>query len=88
MGLLDQFLGGYFHQDWHDDDASWHEVVERYRGENSDAGRVAQEIVELIQRHPDDESLVAELNCLGCYYWPGAPGLYRAWLSEVAVALG
>jgi hypothetical protein len=88
VGLLDQFLGGYFHQDWPDDAPSWQAVVERYRGENTDAGRVAQEIVQLIQCHPGDDSLVAELNRLGCYYWPEAPGSYRAWLSEVAVALG
>jgi hypothetical protein len=43
--------------------------------------------VHLIQSHPDDDSLVAELNHLGCHYWPGAHGLYRAWLSEVADAL-
>lgn len=90
VGLLDQFFGAYFHQDWPVDDSSWQAVVERYRTENAstDAGRVAQEIVQLIQRHPDDDSLVAELDRLGCCYWPGAPGLYRAWLSEVVVALG
>ena len=89
MELLDQFFGSYFHQDWPEDDASWQAVVQRYRADDLDAeaGRVAEEIVQLIQSHPDDDSLVAELNHLGCHYWPGAPGLYRAWLSEVADAL-
>lgn len=89
MERLDPFFGGRFHQDWPDDDISWRAVVARYRAEDVDAeaSRVAEEIVRLIQHHADDGSLVAELNKLGCYRWPGSPDLYRAWLSEVADAL-
>ena len=89
MGLLDQFFGGYFHQDWPEDDSSWQAVVRRYRAQEMgpEAGRVADEIVQLIDRYPDDDSLAAKLNQLGCYYWPGAKDLYRAWLFDVAEAL-
>ncbi|MHA6204914.1 contact-dependent growth inhibition system immunity protein [Dyella soli] len=89
MGRLDQFFGGYFHQDWSEDDSSWQAVVWRYRadGMGAEAGLVAEEIVQLINRNPDDDSLAAKLNQLGCFYWPGAKDLYRAWLFEVADAL-
>ncbi|ULU24451.1 contact-dependent growth inhibition system immunity protein [Dyella terrae] len=89
MELLEQFFGGYFHQDWPEDESSWQAVVGRYRAEGTDleAGRVAEEIVQLIRRYPDDDSLAAKLSQLGCYYWPGANDLYRAWLFEVADTL-
>jgi hypothetical protein len=87
--LLEQFFGGYFHQDWPEDDASWQAVVGRYRAEDTgtNTSRVAEEIEQLIKGYPDDDSLAAKLNQLGCYYWPGAKDLYRPWLSEVADSL-
>ena len=89
MGLLEQFFGCYFHQEWRKDDSSWQAVVGRYRADatDEDAGRVAEEIEQLVQRYPDDDLLAAKLDQLGCYYWPGAKDLYRAWLSEVADTL-
>ncbi|MBM7127978.1 contact-dependent growth inhibition system immunity protein [Dyella mobilis] len=89
MGLLDQFLSGYFHQDWPDDDSTWRAVVARYRAEaaESETGRVAEEIIQMIHQYPDDAMLEAKISEIGCYYWPGSPGLYRSWLTEVAQAL-
>lgn len=89
MELLEEFFGCYFHQDWPEDDPSWQAVVGRYRAEatDEDAGRVAEEIVLLVQRYPDDDLLAATLGQLGCYYWPGAKDLYRTWLSAVADTL-
>ena len=85
VGLLDQFFGCYFHQDWPDDDTSWHAVVARYRAENAEGEpiRVADEIAKLIQQYPDDVALAAKLDQLGCYFWPGNPSLFGGWLSEV-----
>jgi CdiI immunity protein len=87
--LMKQFFGGYFHQDWVDEDASWERVAVRYRVEATDAeaSLVADGIVGLIKRHPDDDALVVELNELGCYYWPGSADQYRVWLANVADAL-
>lgn len=90
MERIDQFFSCYFHQDWSDEASSWRTVVAQYRAEvgGDEARLVAKEIELLAEHHSDDESLEVKVKQLGCYYWPGSPSLYRAWLTEVATQSG
>ena len=88
---LQQFLGGYFNQDWKCDHASWQDVVEAFRREASPgaAAAVPAELDHLLKAKLDDAQLADFLlRELHCYLRPEAFGLTkRQWLEEVRAEL-
>lgn len=90
---LDQFFGGYLHQDWSDDYGTWQNAVRHFMAEGTDSERsqTVAGIERLLLDILDDEELSRHLyRELGCYYSPrpdaGGPTV-RQWLRDVAVLL-
>ena len=90
---LEQFFGGYFHQDWGSDASDWPGVVDLFKSEASqdDASEVRQELRRLLDLDMTDmETEQILYGQLGCYYTPrpdlGGPSA-RMWLEQVCVAL-
>jgi hypothetical protein len=83
---VSNFLGAYFHQDWTEESSSWEQVAAQY---SEDAGAlltqtVAGELLNLSESHSTESELSAQMQALGCYYWPGSDAGYRPWLKELA----
>jgi hypothetical protein len=86
---LQNFMGSYFHQDWTLDDASPHEVLQRYFRDQDSAeelSSVLRALRDLIADGDDDEALSTRLlREFGSYYNPRGVGLStRAWLQTLA----
>ncbi|MFT3886323.1 MAG: contact-dependent growth inhibition system immunity protein [Flavobacteriales bacterium] len=88
---LEQFFGGYFHQDCFVDDPSWEAVVGHYKADAGANDRVAlaQRIeVELIGSGASEDELGERLAMLGSYYRPQGEGFTnRQWLIAVVKRL-
>lgn len=88
---LHQFLGAYFHEDWHLEADSPEQVLSEFRKSKTgpELHELSRIIAAYVHEHPDDEELGEALFLeLGCYYSPHAVGLSsRAWLLGVAAKL-
>jgi hypothetical protein len=86
---LQNFIGGYFHEDWALDDASPREVVQRFFRDHDSIEELApvfRALRELIEGPDDDEVLSSRLfKEFGSYYNPRNLGLStRVWLQTLA----
>jgi len=86
---LQQFFGGYFHQDWQLDDPTWQDVIRRFLSESnsSDSAQVAVGIESLLSYSASDETLCRVVQEFGCDYWPGSAAQMRTWLRQVVSEL-
>ena len=83
---LVQFFGGYFHEDWPLEAASWEEVVEIFLKavDRDTLVSVRDELDRLRSHAPDEESIGNALFELGCCYAPSGGGLTsNEWLDLV-----
>lgn len=82
---LEEFLGGYFHQDWPEDAPTAVAIVERYLNEwpIEEVPKALSELNLLLAQSDDDV-----MRCvvgMGCFYNPAADSMsYREWLNRVA----
>jgi hypothetical protein len=86
---LQNFIGGYFHEDWSLDDASPREIVQRFFRDHDSIEELAavfRALRELIEGADDDEVLSSRLfKEFGSYYNPRNLGLStRVWLQTLA----
>ncbi|QSX41389.1 contact-dependent growth inhibition system immunity protein [Shewanella cyperi] len=83
---LSQFFGAYFHQDWVDEHSSWEQVAEHYAKDSGPllTRLVASAVAKLSEAPISEKELSAQVQALGCYYWPGTDEGYRSWLRELA----
>ncbi len=87
---LQNFLSGYFHQDWQDEHDTADAVVDYYRDSESpeQVGQTRAEAEALLGQDLDDDALGARLQALGSEYDPTRDGAtWRGWLQRVAQAL-
>ncbi|WP_124429834.1 contact-dependent growth inhibition system immunity protein [Pseudomonas sp. R2-37-08W] len=88
---LQQFLAGYFNQDWIDDHDSANDVINFFRSESSDETltTVQLELAKLISTPKTEQELQHYLLFdIGCYYYyPNEWNDGRTWLKHVASAL-
>lgn len=91
MDPLEQFFGGYFHQDCFEDDPTWQNVVNRFCRDTTpeDHAAVARQIeAKLLGEGSTEEELSARLSRLGSFYDPTAEGYtYRRWLIALVTQL-
>lgn len=89
---LFQFLGGYFHQDWHYDYDSKdakpeiEDVVRHYKSEagKDTIGKVTQEIESLLSENLSEAELRKILIKLGnSHYAPATHETYKKWLESI-----
>ena len=83
---LRQFLGGYFHQDWVVEHATWEEVVDDFIAESPRHAvlECTSELRDLLAAELPDAELDTVLERLGCSVDPVALGLSSAeWLRLV-----
>lgn len=87
---LEQFLGGYFHQDWDLEGPNTAGIVDAFVGdaEREEIGTVRSAIGELLARLDSEQELAAYAERINLgYYPPGGDQTYRAWFEEVAAHL-
>jgi hypothetical protein len=87
---LEQFLGGYFHQDWAVDYDSEDAVIAAFRDDVGPEGvaEVIASIDALLATPDSDEALKTRLLGMGLASTPsGADGTARGWLREVRAEL-
>ena len=91
LSHLEQFLGGYFHQDWMIDDTDAESVLDRYLSDTPPAAvqQTISEVERLLGRGLAEDQLHAPfIQALGCYYNPAAQGMsYTEWLNWVRDSL-
>jgi CdiI immunity protein len=83
---LQQFLAGYFHQDWALDRDRWEPVVDEFVSESphSVVVETADELSEVLNAHLTDPELTAVLDSLGASVSPGGFALTpTAWMEAV-----
>ena len=84
---LGQFLGGYFNEDWHLDDATWQGVVRRYLTvePSESVAAAAAQLKALLATELDDSTLERSvLREHGCCFDPASIGVsMRDWLTDV-----
>jgi CdiI immunity protein len=83
---LRQFLGGYFHQDWVVEHATWEEVVDDFVAESPRHAvlECASELRDLLAPEFGDAELATVLERLGCSVDPSAVRLRTGeWLRLV-----
>jgi hypothetical protein len=85
MPNIEEFLGGYFHQDWMEDAPTSISVVEQYLNEWPVEGITkASNELNVLLMHSDDE-MAHYLKEMGCEYYPVGDGFsYREWLNQLA----
>ncbi len=88
---LFQFIAGYFHEDWVEDDPDWRSVVRRYIKDTNIADKqgTAAGISQLIASDLTDAQLQQTMqDKYGLYYIPEADGHgAREWLTRVVEML-
>ena len=85
---LEEFLGGYFHQDWSEDAPTAVAIVERYLSEwpIEEIPKMLNELNALLAQRDDD--VMQCVMKMGCFYNPVADGIsYRAWLNQIVYRL-
>lgn len=87
--VLHQFFGGYFHQDWQLEHATWQGIIGHFLSESNpaDSAHVVAGIEYLLSDSASDEKLCSLVQKLGCYYWPGSSAEMRIWLRQLVLAL-
>lgn len=83
---LEQFLSGYFHQDWTLDHATERSAMEEFLTQAPEAKKaaVANQIKQLLAATRSEAALGRRLLELGCYYDPTGEGsTVREWLETV-----
>lgn len=84
---LEQFLGGYLHEDWADDYPDlWHAVDDFTDGEPHCAPRFGTEVRQVLDQCHTEQEIEQLLDELHISYYPPGDGWksYRAWLLAVA----
>jgi hypothetical protein len=86
---LEQFFGGYFHQDWELDAADSDEVVERYLTDgpalsDEQALALAVRIEQLVDVYPEEELGGVLHDEWGSEYGVIEPETYTSWLTGIA----
>ncbi|MCK6189319.1 contact-dependent growth inhibition system immunity protein [Pseudomonas sp. EYE_354] len=88
---LQQFLAGYFHQDWVDEHKNANDVIASFISEASvkTIAQVKKELNTLISSEKSEEELQDFLFCdMGCnYYYPHEWSDGISWLKHVHSAL-
>lgn len=87
---LEQFLGGYFHEDWPVTHARWEDCVDEFAAESGAAAvaAVTRELDAVLGHGFEDAQVAALLDGLGCSVEPAAFGLRAsAWLDAVRTRL-
>lgn len=88
---LQQFLAGYFNQDWVDDHESANEVIDVFISESSKETviKVQLELDRLLSIKKTEQELQDYLlTDIGCYYYyPNEWSDGKTWLQHVALAL-
>lgn len=88
---LQQFLAGYFNQDWVDDHENADDVIATFITESSEKTiiQVKQELTKLISAVQSEKELydilVSEIGC--CYYYPNEWKDGVSWLKHVYSSL-
>ncbi|MFF7853167.1 contact-dependent growth inhibition system immunity protein [Streptomyces sp. NPDC007904] len=83
---LNQFLGGYFHQDFFEEYTSYKEAVDDYVAEASDddLNQLARDISALLTAAAADGGLERATSILGMDVSPPPGSGIRQWLGDVA----
>ena len=88
---LQQFLAGYFNQDWVDDHKSANDVIDFFISESSEETItiVLSELEKLISAKKTEQDLQDFLlSDIGCYYYyPNEWSDGQTWLNHVALTL-
>ncbi len=87
---LEQFLGGYFHQDWTDEAQTSAAVIEGYRKKVAPAalGALTAEIQKLREEGLKEPALKKRLSELGSFFEPSSENLTATrWLADLEQAL-
>ncbi|WDU65219.1 contact-dependent growth inhibition system immunity protein [Pseudomonas poae] len=88
---LQQFLAGYFNQDWVDDHKSANEVIDLFISETSAETmiKVQLELNKLMSTERNEQELQDYLfTNIGCYYYyPNEWKYGKTWLKHVALSL-
>ena len=88
---LQQFLAGYFNQDWVDDHENADDVIATFINESSEKtiAQVKNELTKLMSVAPSEEELydilISDLSC--CYYYPSEWKDGVSWLKHVYSSL-
>ncbi|BBZ34493.1 contact-dependent growth inhibition system immunity protein [Mycolicibacterium confluentis] len=87
---LEQFFGGYFHQDWPLEADDWQEVVDQYSASPDRTSQqlhaLAAQVDELLRSFPASELATAIMD-MGGFYDPRPDMTYSEWLGHVAERL-
>ncbi len=87
---LANFLGAYFHQDWHDEHATFEEVVRAFVAANPpQAVRLASDELRALNNDDDFRANPAQaLIEIGCYFEPSYVGMTPPqWVAALSTAL-
>ncbi|MGR3967647.1 hypothetical protein FW800_24740 [Pseudomonas sp. 910_23] len=88
---LQQFLAGYFNQDWVDDHKSANDVIDFYISESTEdtIATVLLELEKLSSSKKSEQELQDFLlSDIGCYYYyPNEWSDGKTWLTHVALVL-
>jgi hypothetical protein len=85
-----QLLGGYFHQDWCLDDATYEDAIRRYVRETSleNVRQALSEIDDLLAQELSEDALELLLTERGCAFSPPAAGMaWREWLEAIRTVI-
>lgn len=78
---LDEFLAGHFNQDWNLIFGEAEEAVRRFMLHGPEVvGHARADVLDLLDAHPDDAALDAEVERRGCHFYSDAPGGVRRML--------
>lgn len=86
---LEQFIGGYFHQDWDIEGESDKEVVLSFKRDNTlkDINLLIIDISEVLSKKTESELCIL-LNKMGCEYYYQADGKSaKEWLKHLQMIL-
>lgn len=83
---LEQLMGAYFHQDFHDDYGDIWGTVDAFTAEEPKlASALPDEIAQVLARFPLEAEVDSYLESLGSsVYLDQADGGYRGWLREMS----
>ncbi len=88
---LAQLFGCYLHQDWTVEFDTAADAVAAFLAHATPHTRMAarEEIGRLLAHAETEAKLVAQLEKLGCYYWPAGDGITaREWIGQLAEQIG
>jgi hypothetical protein len=80
---LKLLMGGYFHQDWYDENQDEWANVDEFLASEPLAVQLPAEIARVLEAMPTDEQVKTYLAGLGSCYVADSDG-YRPWLRRIA----